>query len=104
MNMLQAINFQAPIFNKIASAGELLLELKALRVKSVNSFHSGSIFYLSLSQKLSSATFVVSIILSEQISHWRTCPGMTPKNRDLHDFSIFLGIDKEFFGKLLGIL
>ena len=31
-NMLQAINFQAPIFNKIASAGELLLELKALRV------------------------------------------------------------------------
>ena len=32
LNTRQAINFQAPIFSKTTRAGELLLELKALRV------------------------------------------------------------------------
>ena len=32
LNVLQATDFQAPIFDQIAPAAELLLELKALRI------------------------------------------------------------------------
>ena len=57
--------------------------------ESVNSFHPGAISQSSLGHQLSSDAFAVSILSSERISYWRTCSGMTPKNKIFMTFRVF---------------
>ena len=70
--------------------------------ESVNSIDSGIIFRSSLGHDISRNALVVSIPFPERISSRRKDFSMTPKNRDFHDFSTFLGSCREASGMLLG--